>query len=431
MEPESSQPRSSLSEVETFTHSYSSFTSVIQKLQTAYRDLETRFQSLNIQLEKTNLRLQESLDSQEKIAEHLQSLLSNITSAVLAVDQNGIITYYNEAAQKIFSYPISEVIGKSYHAIFSERANLAFSAYQTLLTGSAAAYQEDAIVLSTGQMIPVGVATTLLRDRAGKIIGAMEVLQDLSVRKRLEKELVHSKTLSALGEMAATVAHEVRNPLGGIAGFAALLQRDLPANDPRRHSVEKIIEGVKHLERIVDSLLNYTREMKISPRRVDVVLLLKDFLFPIEQKIRQAQPNVHFKKHFPKQPFFVTVDPDYFCQAVSNLVHNSLYAVGEKGTITLSIGSEPARGESVSAGSAFSLEVQDDGAGMTEEVQSKLFTPFFTTREDGTGLGLSIVKKIIQAHGGAITVYSQLGQGTSFTIRIPLIGSPISGGECQ
>ncbi|MGB2696470.1 MAG: ATP-binding protein, partial [Candidatus Zixiibacteriota bacterium] len=218
----------------------------------------------------------------------------------------------------------------------------------------------------------------------------------------------------ALGEMAATVAHEVRNPLGGIAGFAALLERDLEPDDPRKRLVNKIIEGVEILNRLVINLLNYTKAVKLNPQKLDFVKFLNDTLNFFQMDISSQSENISLRKHFPKEGIECCIDSEQFRQVILNVLRNSVQAMPKGGDIDVYSESIPLKQED-----NVILKISDNGEGMDKKTKEKLFTPFFTTKDGGTGLGLSTVKKIVEAHKGSVEIESQPGKGTTITVSFP------------
>jgi signal transduction histidine kinase len=242
----------------------------------------------------------------------------------------------------------------------------------------------------------------------------VEVFTDLTEAKRMEAELQRVHTLAALGEMSATVAHEIRNPLGGMAGFAALLERDLEEGDPRRRLAGKISEGIARLNRIVSSLLAYTRPLQLNPHPVDLVELVQGTasFFAVDPACTVAGITINCRH--TSSDIVCNVDPEQFRQVILNLLQNATQAMPGGGVIDVEVGVSPTRDPPRAM-----LRVCDGGVGMSSEVRQKLFTPFFTTKEDGTGLGLVTCKKIVEAHGGAIRAESREPGGTCFTISLP------------
>lgn len=423
---EKRRPNISEEELKDFVTSFSTFNQVTQKLRSAYRELEQRFGDLNLKLEQTNLELRQSLAEKEKISSYLGNILESLTSGVLAIDLDGNINLFNRAAGEILGYRAEEVIGKPYLEVMGkgveEKHTLPFRLKYPdshLPDGNG----EKEVQSRNGEKIPLGFSTSLLKDKEGEILGAVEIFLDLTRLKQMEEEMMRVKTLAALGEMAAVVAHEVKNPLGGIRGFAELLDRDLEGKDPRKRSVKKIIEGVETLDRIVMSLLNHTRPIKLSPRKIEMVKFIDEVINFFEMDASQTKANVHVLKNYPGDELFCYVDTEQFRQILLNLLHNSVQAMPEGGNITVELNREAETSDfsSKARDKRAVLKISDTGMGISKGIKEKLFTPFFTTKEHGTGLGLATVKKIVEAHQGDIQLESELGKGTTVQVRLPMI----------
>ena len=406
--------RSSSQLEEAFTDSYILFNETTRKYMEAYRQLEEQFEYLNIKLEETNHELRKSLEEKDRVSNYLNNILESMSGGVLVVDLEGNITLFNQAAEEITGLAQQEVQGYPYAQVIGLDAGRELSVLHTLETFQSLTNREKNLQLENGRTIPLGFSTALVRDAEGNVLGAVEVFNDLTEVKRLEAQVQRMHTLAALGEMAATVAHEIRNPLGGIAGFATLLERDLAADDPRRRLARKITEGVARLNRIVSSLLSYTRPLTLNTRPVNIVEVVEEATAFFEIDLERRHENISLQRLYPALPLDCAIDPEQFQQVILNLLHNATQAMSPRGgTITIGLVThtpDPAQ---------IRLTVRDQGMGMSSEVQQKLFTPFFTTKEDGTGLGLVTSKKIIEAHGGLITVESEPGKGTCFTVSIP------------
>jgi signal transduction histidine kinase len=239
--------------------------------------------------------------------------------------------------------------------------------------------------------------------------------------KHMEREMVRVKTLTALGEMAAVVAHEVKNPLGGIRGFAELLDRDLTPDDPRKRLVRKILEGVETLDRIVLSLLDYTKPIKLNPQKVEMVRFMDEVINFFEMDSSRKRSDIRIRKKYPPEDLGFHLDPEQFRQVMLNLLRNAEQAMPQGGEITVALNREDESSDHHPTGkNMLILDVSDTGTGMSKTTREKLFTPFFTTKEQGTGLGLSTVRKIVEAHRGDIQVKSEPGKGTSVRIKLPL-----------
>jgi PAS domain S-box-containing protein len=413
-------------ELGAFADSYTSFNKIIQKLHQAYKDLEEKFENLNLELEQTNLKLRESLVEKEKITNYLNNILESLTSGVLVVNLEGKITLFNRAAEEITGYKAEEILNRSYLEVMGKGINLQATPIYTMRSGNSHLNEEKEIFTKFETKIPLGYSTSLLKDSEDNLLGVVEVFFDLSKIKKLEDEIARVKTLAALGEMAATVAHEVKNPLNGILGFADLLYRDIEEHDPRRKYAKKIMEGVEILNRIVMNLLDYTRSIKLDLRPIDFARFLDEVVSFFEMDLSRGKNNIKIERLYTNTRVNCLLDSEKFKQIVLNLLYNASQALPEGGLIQIFAGIESMYAEGKipgpSAGQMVSLKIKDNGIGMTEEIKNKLFTPFFTTKEKGTGLGLSTVKKIVQALKGEIEIDSQLGKGTTVTVLFPKNG---------
>jgi len=230
--------------------------------------------------------------------------------------------------------------------------------------------------------------------------------QELSEKNR---ELERSNRLAALGEMAAGLAHEIRNPLGGIQLYASLLAQDVADRPDSLKTVGKIVSGVKRLESLVSQVLQFTREIVAHPQRCDVAEIVAEAVEIASNKASQA--DVRLTLDSPPS-LVCEVDSHLITQAVLNLVLNAIEASADRSGGSVCVSLAP-----VEAG-RLSLIVEDNGPGIPAEILDRIFNPFFTTKDEGTGLGLSIVHRIVEAHGGVITAAQRGGGGARFEIRL-------------
>ncbi|MBN2288696.1 MAG: PAS domain S-box protein [Candidatus Glassbacteria bacterium] len=352
--------------------------------------------------------------------------LEHVNSGVLAVNLKGEVVMFNQAAEAITGYERAEILGNSYqglpfYATGKSRDVIAgFLENGELQSGS----NEKPLCRKDGSKVPVESRIKPVCDEDGKVVGALEIFTDLSTIKELKVEVNRSRTLSALGEMAANVAHEIRNPLGGIGGFAALLERDLDDDDPRRNLVKKIIEGVASLDKIVTNLLIYTRPIKPDLRWIDLTAYVDEVLSFVEVELESQHPRIDVRREFPGCQVGVRIDPSLMQQILLNIFRNAIYAMKNNGgCLIIKLSSSDNGGKLKDKNGKkkdyIELLISDNGVGMSREVREKIFNPFFTTREDGTGLGLAIAKKMIHEQQGSIDVSSRVGVGTKVSILLP------------
>ncbi len=399
-------------EVESLIQAFEYFTETSERLRESYDNLQERISALDLELEKKNQELYANLREKDSIKNYLSNILESMTLGVVVVDLDGNISIVNRASCELSGYSFEQLSGKPYSKTIGKNIPVESTPVHTLQTGREMISREKEIITKNGNVLPVEYNTSLVVNKNGEILGALEIFSDLREIKKLQEEVQQARTLAALGEMAGNVAHELRNPLGGIGGYAALLERDLDVEDPRRQLVQKIIEGVAGLNRVASNLLVYTRPIRPNKRPVDIMMVIDDVMMLTEVELEQDESNIKIRKYLRVKEFELNFDPELFHQVFLNLIKNAVQAMNDEGT--LSIGVRNLKHEEL-----LEIYVKDTGTGIPEEDRKKLFLPFFTTKTDGTGLGLSIAKKIMDAHLGEIIVESEVGSGTTFRIRFP------------
>ena len=402
--------------VETLQRAFLEFSERAEKLSQAYGAMQEDFGRLNLELDRKNVELAESLMRQEETGLYLGSVLQSMTNGVIGIDNAGIITIFNSAAEQILLRRSSDVVGRLYTAVFeTSPGDQSGSARSILEDGHDGAAGEKVFWTSAGTPVQATYQCSLLRDHDGRILGSVEIFNDISRIRALEAEIQSNKTMAALGEMAATVAHEIRNPLGAMGVWAGLLDRDIDKGDPRKETLARIVDALSRLNRIVSSLLVYSRPVRAEFRPVVLQEVLAEGAGYVEvEAMRSGQQVVIETAWNETEPVLAHADPEKLSQIILNLSLNALQAMPEGGTLTISCQRE---------GEYASFCVTDTGIGMDEEQQSRMFAPFFTTKENGTGLGLAIVRKYVEHHSGYINVKSVKGAGTSVQVFLPVAAS--------
>jgi PAS domain S-box-containing protein len=390
------------------------FNANVAKLETAYKELGLKFDKISQELEDKNQKLEASLLEQERVENQLRSVLESLDSSVVMIDNGEKITLFNPSAERIYALRSEEALGRSYAEVFQAQADKHYPLIETLRHNRTLLGHEKYWKVESG-LKPIGYTTSVVKDRNGQVLGAVEISTDLTQIKQLQNQMQHAKTLAALGEMAATVAHEIRNPLAGIGGFAGLLERDLEGDDPRRALVKKIVQGVSSLNKIVSNLLVYTRHMELQVQKVDFIEWMEDILRYAELEIEKEHKDILIERDYRFPKIEARIDPEKFQQVFLNLIFNAIQSIEGKGKISLRIDRD---GEDF-----LRVAIIDNGRGIPKEIIGKIFNPFFTTKEQGTGLGLAIVQRIVTLHGGTINVISDPNQFTQFEIRLDSRGT--------
>ncbi len=406
-----------LDQLQLLRSAFESFRERADILERSYNHMAEKFSELNIELDEKNRRLEESLAEQERLRVQLESILETMHNGVLSVDTMGRVTQFNRAAEEISGYSRSQVIGGQVDTCFGEKGFSEGTIHEVLRSGKGHERDEKVLWSRTGDPVPVVYQSSLLKDRSGERLGAVEIFSDISRVKELEKENQQNKTLAALGEMAATLAHEIKNPLGAMGTWARLLDRTFPVDDSRKSTLGKIIDALSRLNKIVSSMLIFGRQGNaVSFRTINIKELLHEFIDSMEvEVVFVSGKSIEVVKEWNDDPLFVSIEPEKIRQVLLNLVINAVQAMGEEGVLTVTCIDPEQNGDYVQ------INVADTGSGIPETELETIFTPFHTTKENGTGLGLAIVKKMMEFHKGVISVKSTQNSGTTFELFLPVV----------
>lgn len=338
----------------------------------------------------------------------LQTIITHSSQAVLFIDTDGVVTVYNHSAEKILGISSKKVLSHPFWKNFSD-ALFGFSMKEVLASKTAPEITHPFLVQKEGK-IEIEVEAIFI-EPAGLLLS----IRDMTEIRSLQMAIARADRMKELGEMVAMVAHEIRNPLGGIKGFASLLERDLKDQPELQTMAHHIVEGTDNLSHLVSTVLNYAKPLKPEIEWIELNELVKDlseYILADPQLNQQLTINIESTA----KKLIAPIDPTLIRSALLNLMVNAIQAMPNGGTLSLSL--------RTSNDLAF-ISIKDTGVGIPEDHISKLYTPFFTTKPDGNGFGLAEVLKILRVHGGEIEVSSKVGEGTCFTIKLPLKPKPL------
>lgn len=404
-----SEGETSEEKIAALSQAFELFTKETERLEEAYRDLQRQFLSVNVELEQTNRKLNVKVQELDTLTTYLDSIVSNMLQGLLFVNLAGDITTYNMAAENMLGIPRKVALLSNFWDNFSDDT-FGFSLRDTLSTGNAPATSYVTAQATSSSPRELEVSTTFSLHSDESMRGLIVLLRDITEIRRLQVVASRNDRMKELGEMAASVAHEIRNPLGGIKGFASLLVRDLADNTELQQMAEYIVDGTTTLDRLVTEVLNYSRPITIQLEPSNLAEQIEDICtFAKADSAFQEKITLAFES--TEGALTVPIDRQLFRSSILNLFVNAAQAMPNGGTITTTLSKEKGRAVIV---------VQDTGTGIAAENLENIFSPFFTTKTKGNGFGLSEVHKIIQAHGGTIDVESEMGIGTTFTIKLPM-----------
>ena len=344
-------------------------------------------------------------------------IVSGMRNGVLAITRDCRVALINDEAYRIFGIPEPpDAVGQHVSTLLKDHPDVV-----RVLVGAFDLHHLPNRVemrLKPSDKV-IGYTLAFVRDDDGKVIGASMFFKDLTRVEQLEERERLRDRLAAVGEMAAVIAHEVKNPLAGIEVMAGLLRRKMPEAPDAQVVLSDIINEAKMANAIVQEVLDFVRPIRLQVEHTAVAEAVQGAIQHADTKARRGMiaVNVTLADSLPQ----IKADQHQLTQVFTNLLMNAYEAMGGKGHVTIS--AERVRLEDGSDGrDAVLVQFTDDGPGIPQDVAEKVFDPFFTTKAQGSGLGLAIVRKIVDAHDGRIDMRTSPGQGTTIRVTLPVTG---------
>ncbi|MGB8539153.1 MAG: PAS domain S-box protein [Acidobacteriaceae bacterium] len=359
-------------------------------------------------------KVEAQLRENAKRLSELAAIVASSDDAILSKDLNGIITSWNDAATRILGYRADEMIGSSILKLIPEHLH---SDEKTIIENIRAnrrvEHFETVRLTKGGELIDVSLTVSPVKDEQGQVIGASKILRDISPRKRMERSLLQAEKIAATGRMAATIAHEINNPLEAVVNLLFLLRPKISDEEGLNYltTAEGELDRVSH---IVKQTLGYYRE-HATASMASLGEIAEHAITIYEPRCTAA--GIAIEKSLPSSRK-VVLRRGEMMQVISNLIANAIYAMPDGGTLSISVSDTTTPADGVA------LHIADTGVGIAPDVLPKVFDAFFTTRATvGTGIGLFIAKNFIEGHGGQISIESRTGpekHGTTVRIFLPL-----------
>ncbi|MBN2178689.1 MAG: PAS domain S-box protein [Deltaproteobacteria bacterium] len=334
------------------------------------------------------------------------TLVENLPMGILAIGTDGKITSFNQAAETLLKYSTQEAVGKEAESVLPESLR---TIVDELDSGDEILSRAIDCARSDGKIVPLEVTATILRGDEGDSLGDVLLFRDLTEIRKLRREVERSQRLASLGRLAAGIAHEIRNPLSSIKGFATYFRQrynDVPED---QETAEIMVQEVDRLNRVIGELLEFARPMDMQLRKTAIRDLIQSSLKMVEAQAREK--NIEIKTTIAPEIDTVLLDPDRMNQIFLNLYLNAIQAMDEGGVLTADLSRDGVK--------KIKIVISDTGKGIARKDLGKVFDPYYTTKPSGTGLGLAIVHRIVEAHQGEIKVESKEGKGTTVTIVLP------------
>jgi PAS domain S-box-containing protein len=395
-------------EAKLLLQAFEMFTDASTSLEAAFNQLQARVRRLTEELEAKNTELEMSLREKQEAQNYLRTILERLPCGVFVLDKRGGLALCNPMASEVLEQPLQNADSRKRIRPF---LSAGMRDCLTASVSSGAQKTEVEISFSRGKKERIlATSGTPLTDDAGSRTGTLHIIRDITEVKALQEENKRIERLSAMGEMAAELAHEIRNPLGSIELFSSLLVRDLEG-DPKRWA-ENIRIGIRSLNTIVSNMLHFAKPASPAFTDVDVheiILEVVAFTDPIMHQ-RQVSVQTDLEAGTP----IIAGDRELLKQMMLNLVFNAMKAMPSRGSLTIRTRNVRA-GKEAARPSMLEIQIRDTGIGIPEKHLRRIFDPFFTTNKNGTGLGLSVVHQIVERHSGKIRVSSRVNRGTTFT----------------
>jgi two-component system sensor histidine kinase PilS (NtrC family) len=370
---------------------------------------------LSSSLAQQTLRTERELKAKQKDLEQLEavnaSIIHSIDSGLLTLSSEGMITTFNRAAEVISGLSREEVLGKPLSNIFPDVMQHVTSSDVSLKKGP---YRyEMEFKKKDGSVGYLGFSMSLLKEPDGKSIGNLLIFQDLTAFKNMEDHVKRVEKLAAVGEMAAGIAHEIKNPLASMSGSIQLLKKGVDVTPVSDKLMDIVLRETDRLNALANDFLLFARPTSEEIGPVELSASIGDTL-ELFRKNGIWQNKITVVQNLAPE-VWTEMDSKHTHQIMWNLLLNAAEAIDETGTIRVS---------SKVVEDMVQVTVKDDGCGMSNETVSNIFDPFFTTKTNGTGLGLSVVYRLLEAYNGRMEVQSEQGQGSTFTIYLERIDPP-------
>jgi PAS domain S-box-containing protein len=360
--------------------------------------------------------LYKELEALSALTTYTDNILRSIAAGVLTLDKDGKILTWNKAAEDIVGIPAEAVIGRHFSKVVqdlevtdTDKQRLLSLVKNVFETGEKYLGYKKEFHTKDKDVRYINMNISQLRDHTGEVLGVVMIFEDVTKGVQLEAEMRRISELAAIGQLAASIAHELRNPLSSIKGAAQYLRNEYSDHKAICEFLDIIVDEVNALNKVTTEFLDFARPAKLTLRETDI----NDILFRTVQfmQLEISKQHVSVEQHFAYDLPRIMVDEKQIEQVFRNLILNSIQAMPNGGKLTIS---------THAAGDGVNIKVSDTGIGIPEDQLEQIFVPFFTTKTKGTGLGLSIVQKIIDNHGGRIRVESKVGEGTTFEIFLPV-----------
>jgi two-component system nitrogen regulation sensor histidine kinase GlnL len=353
----------------------------------------------------------------------LELVLDSMGDAIILTDAEDRIVFFNQAAELLTAWPQATVLGRPCGEVFAGSPVIVATIHRARLSGQTQSCGQETLRLPRRSVL-IRLSCSPVWEPTGTVEGVAAILHDLSYQKKLEDQVRRNETLARLGGLIAELAHEIKNPLGGIRGAAQLLEKRLTDDPAGTECTGVMIREIDRLSRLVDQLLILGNPVTPTPTELNVHRVLHEVLSVMESELRAKRVSVRLAID-PSLPN-VHGDEALLTHVFLNLVKNAMEMMPTDGRLTISTRMETdfhALSRMKGGGKFMRVEFADNGPGFSEDILDRVFEPFFTTKPRGSGLGLAICQRIVAMHGGTIQADNTPDRGGVVTVTLPLVPS--------
>ncbi len=377
------------------------------------QDLAENFRSMARRIKEGRDALEARLKEIRDLKHFSDLIILSMTNGLMTLDAGGRVLTFNRKAEELLQVPAEEVLGKSPAEIWGEDNPLASFTAESLRDGDTPSGKEVRLTVGSRELT-LALTSAPILESDGKTVGHLTLLEDQTERKALEEKVRRADRLAALGTLAAGLAHEIKNPLTAVRAFVQMFPERFGREEFRDKFNRIVPRELERVNDLLEDLLDLVRKPKLSIRPLPVYEVIDHVLESLYPEIEKRSVAVDCLGR--EQGLQVLADDSYLIRAVHNVVLNAVQAMPAGGRLVI----ETTRNSAPGGSDAVSIRVSDTGPGIPPDQVNDIFNPFFTSKEKGTGLGLAVTNKIIEDQGGSVGVLSERGQGTVFTITLPL-----------
>lgn len=372
--------------LELLNEAFQKFTLASKSLENYYDLLHKRIKHLTNELEKKNKQLQSALSEAERNKDFLNAILHSLEEAIIVVDPDERITMLNRSAEELFGIPLSEV------------SKMAFNELDFSIEDAGT----ESVLTVKGKRYTVILSRSSVVDSNNNLRGTVILIKDITRLKELETQHERNQRLIAMGEMAAKIVHEIRNPLCSIEIFSTMLENEL-SDTPHIELAKGISSGINNLNNILTNMLLFAKPHKLTMKDIQLDKVVEDSLLMFDPIMKLRNIKLHKTLHKCE----ILGDPELLKQAFINIIMNAIQSMSSGGILNIYLEDDV---------KSIVLHIKDTGKGIDSDDLEKIFNPFFSRKDSGTGLGLTIASNIVQAHKGYIKVNSEKGIGSTFSL---------------